>query len=62
MTITDNEIMLKIESDLIVNLGVALIKQGCPDDTEMSGFDMTLGEFKKMAQLSQEEINLLRGK
>lgn len=54
--------MLKIESDLIVNLGVALIKQGCPDDTEMSGFDMTLGEFKKMAQLSQEEINLLRGK
>tara|TARA_B100001287_G_scaffold234825_1_gene206760 strand:- start:274 stop:462 length:189 start_codon:yes stop_codon:yes gene_type:complete len=62
MTLTDNEIMLKIESDLILNMGVALIKQGCPDDTEMFGFDMTLGEFKKIAKLSQEEITLLMGK
>ena len=58
MNPTDDEIMLKITSDLMFNMGVAMIQQDCPDDTEM--FDMTLGEFKKLAQLTDKEIELLK--
>jgi len=56
---TDEDLMIGITSDIMVNMGVAMIQQDLPDDTEMLG--ITLGEFKKMAQITEKEIKILKG-
>ena len=50
----NDELELEIASDILVDMGIAMIKQDLPDDTEMLG--ITLGEFKKMAKITDEEI------
>jgi len=55
---TDEDLMNTITSDIMVNMGVAMIQQDLPDDTEMLG--ITLGEFKKMAQITEKEIKVLK--
>nr|BAR30248.1 hypothetical protein [uncultured Mediterranean phage uvMED] len=55
---TDEDLMIGITSDIMVNMGVAMIQQDLPDDTEMLG--ITLGEFKKMAQITEKEIKVLK--
>ena len=55
---TDEDFMNKVTSDIMVNMGVAMIQQDLPDDTEMLG--ITLGEFKKMAQITEKEIKILK--
>ena len=55
---TDEDLMIGITSDIMVNMGVAMIQQDLPDDTEMLG--ITLGEFKKMAQITEKEIKILK--
>lgn len=55
---TDEDFMNKVTSDIMVNMGVAMIQQDLPDDTEMLG--ITLGEFKKMAQITEKEIKVLK--
>lgn len=55
---TDEDLMIEITSDIMVNMGVAMIQQDLPDDTEMLG--ITLGEFKKMAQITEKEIKVLK--
>tara|TARA_B100000575_G_scaffold151753_1_gene121074 strand:+ start:13211 stop:13396 length:186 start_codon:yes stop_codon:yes gene_type:complete len=55
----NNELDLEIASDILVDMGIAMIKQDLPDDTEMLG--ITLGEFKKMAKITNEEIQILKG-
>ena len=57
---TDEDFMNKVTSDIMVNMGVAMIQQDLPDDTEMLG--ITLGEFKKMAQITEKEIKILKFK
>ena len=44
----------------MVNMGVAMIQQDLPDDTEMLG--ITLGEFKKLAQITENEIKIFNEK
>ena len=55
----NDELDLEIASDILVDMGIAMIKQDLPDDTEMLG--ITLGEFKKMAKITDEEIQILKG-
>tara|TARA_R100000231_G_scaffold39805_1_gene34564 strand:+ start:373 stop:558 length:186 start_codon:yes stop_codon:yes gene_type:complete len=55
----NDELNLEIASDILVDMGIAMIKQDLPDDTEMLG--ITLGEFKKMAKITNEEIQILKG-
>ena len=55
----NDELNLEIASDILVDMGIAMIKQDLPDDTEMLG--ITLGEFKKMAKITDEEIQILKG-
>ena len=55
----NDELELKIASDILVDMGIAMIKQDLPDDTEMLG--ITLGEFKKMAKITDKEIQILKG-
>jgi len=55
---TDEDFMNKVTSDIMVNMGVAMIQQDLPDNTEMLG--ITLGEFKKMAQITEKEIKVLK--
>ena len=55
----NDELELEIASDILVDMGIAMIKQDLPDDTEMLG--ITLGEFKKMAKITNEEIQILKG-
>ena len=55
----NDELDLEIASDILVDMGIAMIKQDLPDDTEMLG--ITLGEFKKMAKITNEEIQILKG-
>ena len=55
----NDELELKIASDILVDMGIAMIKQDLPDNTEMLG--ITLGEFKKMAKITDEEIQILKG-
>jgi len=55
----NDELELEIASDILVDMGIAMIKQDLPDDTEMLG--ITLGEFKKMAKITDEEIQILKG-
>ena len=55
---TDEDFMNRVTSDLMVNMGVAMIQQDLPDDTEMLG--ITLGEFKKLAQITEKEIKILK--
>ena len=50
----------KITSDLMTNMGIAMIQQGLPDTTEMMPWDMTLGDFKKMGGLTDQDIKLLQ--
>tara|TARA_B100000579_G_scaffold393115_1_gene369512 strand:- start:277 stop:462 length:186 start_codon:yes stop_codon:yes gene_type:complete len=50
----------KITSDLMTNMGIAMIQQGLPDSTEMMPWDMTLGDFKKMGGLTDQDIELLQ--
>ena len=50
----------KITSDLMTNMGIAMIQQGLPDTTEMMPWDMTLGDFKKMGGLTDQDIELLQ--
>ena len=59
MKLKNDELELKIASDILVDMGIAMIKQDLPDDTEMLG--ITLGEFKKMAKITDEEIQILKG-
>ena len=42
-----------------INDTLTMIQQGLPDDTEMLG--ITLGEFKKLAQITDNEIKILKG-
>ena len=56
---TDEDFINRDTSDLMVNMGVAMIQQDLPDDTEMLG--ITLGEFKKLAQITENEIKILKG-
>ena len=56
---TDEDFVNRVTSDLMVNMGVAMIQQDLPDDTEMLG--ITLGEFKKLAQITENEIKILKG-
>ena len=56
---TDEDFINRVTSDLMVNMGVAMIQQDLPDDTEMLG--ITLGEFKKLAQITEKEIKILKG-
>ena len=56
---TDEDFVNRVTSDLMVNMGVAMIQQDLPDDTEMLG--ITLGEFKKLAQITEKEIKILKG-
>ena len=56
---TDEDFINRVTSDLMVNMGVAMIQQDLPDDTEMLG--ITLGEFKKLAQITENEIKILKG-
>lgn len=56
---TDEDFVNRITSDLMVNMGVAMIQQDLPDNTEMLG--ITLGEFKKLAQITEKEIKILKG-
>ena len=51
---------MKITSDLMTNMGMAMIQQGLSDATEMSPWDMTLGDFKKISGLTDQEIKLLQ--
>ena len=44
----------------MTNMGIAMIQQGLPDSTEMSPWDMTLGDFKKMGGLTDQDIKLLQ--
>ena len=37
-----------------------MIQQGLPDSTEMMPWDMTLGDFKKMGGLTDQDIELLK--
>ena len=55
----NDELELKIASDILVDMGIAMIKQDLPDVTEMLG--ITLDEFKKMAKITDEEIQILKG-
>ncbi len=55
----NDELELEIASDILVDMGIAMIQQNLPDDTEMLG--ITLGEFKKMAKITDEEIQILKG-
>ena len=55
----NDELELEIASDILVDMGIAMIQQDLPDDTEMLG--ITLGEFKKMAKITDEEIQILKG-
>tara|TARA_B100000965_G_scaffold387786_1_gene391559 strand:- start:243 stop:428 length:186 start_codon:yes stop_codon:yes gene_type:complete len=50
----------KITSDLMTNMGIAMIQQGLPGTTEMMPWDMTLGDFKKMGGLTDQDIELLQ--
>ena len=50
---TDEDFINRVTSDLMVNMGVAMIQQDLPDDTEMLG--ITLGEFKKLAQITEKD-------
>ena len=50
----------KITSDLMTNMGIAMIQQGLPDSTEMFPSTMTLGDFKKMGGLTDQDIKLLQ--
>ena len=56
---TDEDFINRVTSDLMVNMGVAMIQQDLPDDTEMLG--ITLGEFKKLAQITENEIKIIKG-
>ena len=56
----NDDFEMKITSDLMTNMGIAMIRQGLPDSTEMSPWDMTLGDFKKMGGLTDQEIKLLQ--
>ena len=55
----NDELELEIASDILVDMGIAMIQQDLPDDTEMLG--ITLGEFKKMAKITDKEIQILKG-
>ena len=55
-----NDFDTKITSDLMTNMGIAMIQQGLPDSTEMVPWEMTLGEFKKMGGLTTQDIELLQ--
>ena len=56
----NEDFLNKITSDLMTNIGIAMIQQGLPDSTEMSPWDMTLGDFKKMGGLTAQDIKLLQ--
>tara|TARA_B100000427_G_scaffold299431_1_gene281112 strand:- start:2558 stop:2740 length:183 start_codon:yes stop_codon:yes gene_type:complete len=55
----NDDFLNKITSDLMTNMGIAMIQQGLPDSTEMP-WDMTLGDFKKMGGLTDQDIKLLQ--
>ena len=56
----NDDFLNKITSDLMTNMGIAMIQQGLPDTTEMMPWDMTLGDFKKMGGLTDQDIELLQ--
>ena len=56
----NDDFKTKITSDLMTNMGIAMIQQGLPDSTEMMPWDMTLGDFKKMGGLTDQDIELLQ--
>ena len=56
---TKDEINEMILTDLTFKMAVAMIKQDCPDDTEMLVFG-TLGEFKKQMKLKPKEIKAIK--
>ena len=56
----NDDFLNKITSDLMTNMGIAMIQQGLPDSTEMMPWDMTLGDFKKMGGLTDQDIELLQ--
>ena len=51
----NEEIELTIQTELMLKMGLAMIKQKCPDTTAMAGMDMTLGDWKAMVKLTPKE-------
>ena len=47
-----DDFLNNMTSDLMTSMGIAMIRQGLPYSTEMSPWDMTLGDFKKMGGLT----------
>tara|TARA_Y100001963_G_C6469203_1_gene303703 strand:+ start:363 stop:548 length:186 start_codon:yes stop_codon:yes gene_type:complete len=54
-----DQLELDITSSIITNIAIAMIKKRCPDSTPIKDFDMTLGEFKKMVDMTDHEIAFL---
>ena len=56
---TKDQIHEDILTDLTLSMGLEMIKQDCPDDTEMLVFG-TLGEFKKQMKLKPKDIKAIK--
>ena len=56
----NDDFLNNITSDLMTSMGIAMIRQGLPDSTEMTPWDMTLGDFKKMGGLTDQDIKFLQ--
>ena len=56
-SLSDKE--LDITSSIITNIAIAMIRKRRPDSTPIKGFDMTLGDFKKMVDMTAHEIALV---
>ncbi len=56
---TKDEIHEDILTELTLTMGFEMIKQDCPDDTEMPVFG-TLGEYKKQLKLKPKDIKAIK--
>tara|TARA_R100000654_G_scaffold25591_1_gene49115 strand:+ start:361 stop:549 length:189 start_codon:yes stop_codon:yes gene_type:complete len=56
---TKDQIHEDILTDLTLNMALEMIKQNCPDETEMLVFG-TLGEFKKQMKLKPKDIKAIK--
>ncbi len=60
MTTAERTIIEMIETELICSMFIAMVKQDCPDSTPMHGFDITLGEFKKIIKVKPHELEAIK--
>ena len=60
MTTAERTIIEMIETELICSMFIAMVKQDCPDSTPMLGFDITLGEFKKIIKVKPHELEAIK--